>query len=227
MLMKCFRGFFFSIICMCLSPSPTALAQSSTFNSQTGPVASSPISVQSSSTISKKSFPKSTRSEAPTSLKSMSPSGKAPKVSSPLVFQTGVGWQRASQVPVGSARSVIANSGTRASGAAVEESKSGKSTHRAGPSGSGAVNEIAHRSYISPVELRRQMRNEPDLKTRIKLRRLSDKLASKSAMHSESYQKRRDRKIASGLNSMSPSDLRLARRRSGSRDANAHSHKSR
>jgi hypothetical protein len=255
MLMKCFRMFFFSI--MCLLPSPMALAQASTVNSQTGLAASSPIAIQSGSAISKKSSSKFTRPKASSSVKSMQPSGTTPKVSSLLVFQPGVGWQHAPQVPVGSARSVIANSGTRAdhgiatplsgtskgisgenssspsSGAAVEGSKSGKSTQRTGPSGSGAVNELAHRAYISPIELRRQMRNEPDLKTRIKLRRLNDKLTTKSAMHSESDQKKRDRKmIASGLdpNSMSPSELKLARRRSGSRDANArkgtHLHKS-
>jgi hypothetical protein len=271
MLMKCLRGFFCFVVCVCLSPSPMALAQASTVNSPTGLVTPSLISVQSDSAITKKTSPKPIRSHASGSEKSMLPYGAVPKASSTLVFQPGIGWQHAPQVS--SAHAVIANSGTSGafapssgssknsldeyrssstSVAAIGDFKSGqfgKPTQtsnvlpdsssnmslgvRKGSPGSFSqrngssdsfepVHEFAHRAYISPIEIRRQMRDEPDLKTRIKLRKLNEKLTSQHAKNSDTDQKRQDKKmIANGivdLKSMSQSERRAARRKSGSHD---------
>jgi hypothetical protein len=277
------RELLFAGLFVCVVPSTLVLAQASA-TVQPGPVAPSDSAIQSGSAISKKSSPnKSLRSNTSSGIRSMMPFGASPKASTQLSFQPGIGWQHPPPGAIDSARSVIANSGTRgvastlssgtskrisdeypslpSSGATIDEFKLGKATkasnvfadgsanmnlgvwkgtqansgsisNRTGNASLGAAHEFTSHAYISTIKLRGQIRNEPDFETRIKLRKLNDKLTSKHVKHLDSSQEKRSKKtFANSLDSksMSPSELRTIGRRSGAHDANhakGRSHKS-
>jgi hypothetical protein len=101
--------------------------------------------------------------------------------------------------PVGTSRGISGQCGSSpASTVSVEELKPGgpvssRSATKAVPhsavslsqvAGSGnspdAVQAFENHAYISPIKLRRMMRNAPDLETRIKLRELSTRVAAKA-----------------------------------------------
>jgi hypothetical protein len=51
-----------------------------------------------------------------------------------------------------------------------------------------SVPEFEGRAYVSPIKLRRMMRNAPDMETRFKLRRLSEKQKEESSKYSKMHQ---------------------------------------
>lgn len=76
---------------------------------------------------------------------------------------------------------------------------------------SDSVEELERRSYISPAKLRRMIRDAPDLETRIKLRKLSEKQASKQAKPLEgSQEKTAGEKLGQKLERISSSSSRSA-----------------
>lgn len=61
-------------------------------------------------------------------------------------------------------------------------------------SSSDSVQQFESHAYISPIKLRRMMRNAPDLETRLKLRRLSEKQKKKSKEPAEDHSLFKDEK---------------------------------
>lgn len=59
---------------------------------------------------------------------------------------------------------------------------------RAGPSSSASsVKELEGHAYVSPIKLRKMMRNAPDLETRLRLRRLSEEQKKQAGISTDNH----------------------------------------
>ena len=298
------RGLFFAGLFACVAPLPPALAQASSGDVQSGPVAPSDSAFQSGWAVPQDSPLRSTHPSAANNIGNTLASGAIPGESSPLCFQPGIGWRHAPQTALRSAGRLTANTATGgglgiqtgrpriagtppsgtsrripdecksslASGAATEALMAGKPTQapnsasrttnmnlgaqdwlransalnpasglassrlkmglspipysamsfsqRAGSGDSlQAVQELRTHAYISTIELRRMMRNAPDLETRLKLQELNDELKKKPVKPLENHEERgateekleQDLKGLPDSSSMSASELKMRR----------------